>query len=213
MNIKKAALRWISGAVVITMGFGLSACSHDDAPQSQDTPPAANATATQAQTGQEAPPAVASEEYNKGLKYARGDGIAQDEAEAARWFRLAAEQGNIDGAYQLGLIYARGGSDVAQDFSKAHDWLYKAAMGGHPNAQYFLGMMYINGDGVQVDEVQATVWFWLATTLGDEYARARLRTISTRMPAVQYAEAQRQANTLWKKIPHDRMIKGKRGMH
>ena len=35
-------------------------------------------------------------QYFLGDMYADGDGVPQDYAEAVRWFRLAAEQGNVD---------------------------------------------------------------------------------------------------------------------
>jgi TPR repeat protein len=34
-------------------------------------------------------------QFNLGVMYDRGDGIPQDYAEAAKWHRLAAEQGNF----------------------------------------------------------------------------------------------------------------------
>ena len=34
-------------------------------------------------------------QYNLGLMYARGDGVPEDDAEAVRWWRLAAEQGDV----------------------------------------------------------------------------------------------------------------------
>ena len=33
-------------------------------------------------------------QFNLGFAYATGEGVPQDDAEAVRWFRLAAEQGN-----------------------------------------------------------------------------------------------------------------------
>jgi hypothetical protein len=38
----------------------------------------------------------ANAQYGLGVIYARGDGVPQDFAEAAKWFRLAAEQGDKD---------------------------------------------------------------------------------------------------------------------
>ena len=36
---------------------------------------------------------VAGAQFNLGVMYAEGRGVPQDDAEAARWYRLAAEQG------------------------------------------------------------------------------------------------------------------------
>ena len=35
-------------------------------------------------------------QYNVGFMYANGLGVPQDDAEAVRWYRLAADQGNAD---------------------------------------------------------------------------------------------------------------------
>ena len=43
-----------------------------------------------------------------GLMYDNGEGVPQDDAEAVRWYRLAAEQGNASAQYNLGLMYANG---------------------------------------------------------------------------------------------------------
>jgi len=37
---------------------------------------------------------VASAQYNLGAMYANGDGVPENVAEAVKWYRLAAEQGN-----------------------------------------------------------------------------------------------------------------------
>ena len=38
--------------------------------------------------------------------YAKGQGTPQNYAEALKWFRLAANQGDADAQYNLGLVYA-----------------------------------------------------------------------------------------------------------
>jgi uncharacterized protein len=40
--------------------------------------------------------------------YDNGNGVVQDYAEAVKWYRLAAEQGNAQAQYNLGLMYANG---------------------------------------------------------------------------------------------------------
>ena len=53
-----------------------------------------------------------------GFVYARGDGVAQDYAEAVRWFRKAAEQGDALGQFELGFMHEEG-YGVAQDYAEA----------------------------------------------------------------------------------------------
>ena len=39
-------------------------------------------------------------QYNLGVMYANGDGLPEDDAEAVRWYRMAAEQGIRRGTVQ-----------------------------------------------------------------------------------------------------------------
>lgn len=42
-----------------------------------------------------------------GAMYYEGKGVPQDHAEAARWFRMAADQGNADAQGMLRFMYSR----------------------------------------------------------------------------------------------------------
>ena len=42
-------------------------------------------------------------QYNLGVRYANGEGVLKDEAEAVRWYRLSADQGNADAQFNLGV--------------------------------------------------------------------------------------------------------------
>src|SRR5512142_791899 len=53
-------------------------------------------------------------QYNLGLLYARGQGVAQNYQQAVSWYRKAAEQGVAAAQYNLGVIYANG-QGVAAD--------------------------------------------------------------------------------------------------
>ena len=46
-----------------------------------------------------------SAQFNLGAMYGTGRGVPQDDAEAVRWYRLAAEQGNADAQFNLGVVY------------------------------------------------------------------------------------------------------------
>ena len=59
--------------------------------------------------------------------------MAQDDAEAAKWYRKAAEQGNVDAQATLGFRYEHG-QGVPQDYVLAHMWLSLAAAKGYPCA-------------------------------------------------------------------------------
>ena len=65
-------------------------------------------------------------QFNLGGMYANGTGVPQDEAEAVRWFRLAADLGYAQAQFNLGVMYANG-RGVPQDDETAHVWLNLAA--------------------------------------------------------------------------------------
>ena len=58
--------------------------------------------------------------------YYTGKGVPQDDQEAVRWYRLAAEQGFAVAQYDLGLMYDTG-EGVPQDYVQAHKWINLAA--------------------------------------------------------------------------------------
>ena len=67
-------------------------------------------------------------QFSLGVAYGSGRGVPQDDAEAARWYRLAADQGNTDAQSDLGVMYANG-DGVPQDDVQTHMWLNLAASG------------------------------------------------------------------------------------
>ena len=62
-----------------------------------------------------------------------GDGALKDFAEAVRWYRLAAEQGNTDAQAALGDAYGSG-LGVLKDLALAHMWYNIASANGHESA-------------------------------------------------------------------------------
>ena len=81
------------------------------------------------------------QEYNFG-----NDGVPEDHVEAARWYRLAAEQGHRSAQHSLGYMYDIG-KGVPQDAAEAVRWYRLAAEQGRPEAQLTLGDMYSGGRG------------------------------------------------------------------
>ena len=68
-----------------------------------------------------------------GVCYENGEGVEQDDANAAYWYRKAAEQGHADAQFNLGVCYANG-RGVEQDWGKAVLWYAKAAEQGEMSA-------------------------------------------------------------------------------
>ena len=97
-------------------------------------------------------------------------GVPQDEAEAVRWYRLAAEQGNAIAQFNLGVRYDVG-RGVPLDDTEAVRWYRLAAEQGVAIAQLNLGLMYGNGEGVLKDSVLAHMWLNIADANGNAAAR------------------------------------------
>ena len=76
-----------------------------------------------------------------GIRFAEGNGVSQDDAEAVRWFQLAARQGDVDAQYRLGLCYVSG-IGVAKDPGTAQKWFRRASRRGHTGAASMLRARY-----------------------------------------------------------------------
>lgn len=63
------------------------------------------------------------------ILYANGQGVPQDYKAAVRWFRLAAEQGNVASQSNLGWMFYNG-LGVPQDNVHAYMWFSIAAVNG-----------------------------------------------------------------------------------
>ena len=92
----------------------------------------------------------ATEQYNLGVKYYKGQGVQKDYKQAVHWFRKAAEQGHIQAQDYLGVMY-HNGQGVPKDDKQAVYWNQKGADQGDANAQYNLAFMYREGLCVRPD--------------------------------------------------------------
>ena len=127
-------------------------------------------------------------DFQAGLDaYKRGDYEA-----ALKEFRLAAEQGDAQAQFKLGVMYDEG-QGVAQDFREAVPWFRQAAEQGHALAQNNLGVVYGKGQGVKQDYVIAHKWTNLASMQGYENAIKNLGFLEEMMTPAQIVEAQRLA--------------------
>ena len=95
---------------------------------------------------------------------------------AVKEFKKAAEQGNANALFNLGLMYSKG-RGVPKDDSQAFVWYTKAAEQGFAHAQYNLGIMYDDGRGVPQDDAQAFVWYTKAAEQGFASAQSNLGVI------------------------------------
>ena len=176
------AVRTTIAVAALSFAVGLVACGGAEPPtaQAQDAPPppayvgeVGDLTSDQIDRQRRAEQGNASAQINLGVMYATGRGVPQDDAEAVRWFRLAAEQGHDSAQYNLGFRYDAG-EGVPQDAAEAARWFRLAAEQGHDSAQSRLGLKYATGEGVPQDYAEAVRWYRLAAEPDNASAQVSL---------------------------------------
>jgi TPR repeat protein len=144
-----------------------------------------------------------------GAMFVEGEHVLQDYVEALKWYHLAAEQGNVEAMFELGVLHdgvqgCSGIQDDAQIFKvggvpKTEKWWNQAADLGHAEAQLELAKMYARrsapyNQGLGQDYVLAHKWFNLAAKVADRDA------VAAKMTPEQIVEAQRLAGE-WRSTP------------
>ncbi len=127
-------------------------------------------------------------QYELGAKYANGEGVPKDSAEAVKWYRKAAEQGEPIAEFALGVMYANG-KGVPKNETEAVQWYRKAAERRLSLAQMELGDVYVAGKGVAPDFIEAHAWFNIAGASGHPLANLRLNMVQEYMTPLAIAEA------------------------
>ena len=112
-------------------------------------------------------------DYQRGSRYAEGDGVPQNYSLAAKYYRAAAEKGLAAAQYDLGYLYEQG-RGVERDLKQAAIWYRKAALQGDPEAQNNLGVLYATGQGVRHHDAEAVRWYRLAAAQNDPEATSNL---------------------------------------
>jgi len=88
--------------------------------------------------------------------FKRGDYTA-----AFREWKVAADKGQAEAEYDLGLLYAKG-LGVKRDLQVAQQWYEAAALQGNAQAEYSLGQMYAQGWGIPANDASALRWMEMA---------------------------------------------------
>jgi class 3 adenylate cyclase/TPR repeat protein len=117
-------------------------------------------------------------------------GLPKDNVQATRWYRKAAEAGDLDAALNLGWLLKEG-DGVEPDLAEAVHWLELAVQGGDPGALGGLAELYEHGGkGVRQDRDKAIRLYRRAAELpGGGVAIAKLRALGA-WPPEQSAAAQ-----------------------
>jgi putative methionine-R-sulfoxide reductase with GAF domain len=117
-------------------------------------------TATLAQLQEIADKGDSAAENALGLRYASGDGVRQDDTEAARWFTKAAEDGNVKAQAALATRYWAG-RGVPPSLTQAYFWTVLARAAGDKNSKTFAEFLASHMTRAQAAaiEQQANTWY------------------------------------------------------
>jgi uncharacterized protein len=119
---------------------------------------------TQAAVGKPGSDAFDADRASSGPDRAR-DADALNDADRMASLERAAEEGDLDAQYALGMTLLSG-QWGAQGNKHAAVWLQRAAERGHGLAQLQLGRLYRSGVGVPEDHAKAYLWLNLAAAQG-----------------------------------------------
>ncbi len=107
----------------------------------------------------------AAAQYEIGLRYAEGRGVARDPKQALAWFDKSAAQGIAPAQYRLGSAYEKG-VGLDRDPALALAWYGKAADAGNIRAMHNLAVMSAEGAAGKPDYAKAAQWFGKASEFG-----------------------------------------------
>lgn len=91
------------------------------------------------------------------VMYHKGQGVRENGELALKYFQKAANLGNEDGLFAVGMMYFTG-DGVRRNYKRAFDYFTRAAAANHADACGYLAYMYTEGLGVNVDNAQALLW-------------------------------------------------------
>lgn len=104
-------------------------------------------------------------QYEVGIMYLKGQGVAQDREKALEWLKKSSNAGYQLATSKLGRI---------DEQESKFDQLQSEAEAGNVDAQYELAMMYLKGRGIGADESKARKWLERGAEKGDSRAVTRL---------------------------------------
>ena len=106
--------------------------------------------------------------------------LPEELPEALRACEQAANQGDLQAAYELGEFHYDGRL-APRDLNRALSWFERASLQGHALAQHRLGTMFFRGEGVPANNVQAYILLKMSAVNGAEEALDTADRVSAQM--------------------------------
>jgi TPR repeat protein len=111
-----------------------------------------------------------------GAMYLRGEGVHKDVEKSVKWFKKAAEQGDLKSQKILGTMYFRG-EGVETNVEDAITWFNKSGEQGDLESQKFLASIYYKGEVVEKNMEEAIKWLAKVADQGDSQIATTLASI------------------------------------
>lgn len=146
-------------------------------------------------------------QYRLAKLYEVGEGVAQDSNMARQLTERAARNGNRIAMHDLALYYAEGRGGVSAELPTAAKWFEKAAERGVVDSQFNLGVLFESGQGLPKSMTDAFVWYSIAATQGDQFAKQRVDVLTDSMAPADLAAAQARIDG-FKPVKIDEMANG-----
>jgi TPR repeat protein len=112
-------------------------------------------------------------QYEIGMRYFNGNGVAKNHGESLKWMLMAAHQGHVKAQTKVGWMYQNGKGTQRNGF-EGERWYRIAAESGDPDAAYSMGMIHTNGWSVPINKAEGEKWFIRWGEQGGAYAKFNL---------------------------------------
>ncbi|MDX1500181.1 MAG: tetratricopeptide repeat protein [Woeseiaceae bacterium] len=145
---------------------------------------------------------VAAAQFCVGRLYANGFGVPMDDAQALKWYGLAAGQGHAEAQFNLGVMHANGWG-VPMNDDEAAKWYRQAAESGQVQAQMAFAAVLREGRGVAQSNQQAYMWYRIAADLGDTAAISNRDDMAEKLTAPEREAADGEAAAWLKRLEDD----------
>ncbi|MDH5622646.1 MAG: sel1 repeat family protein [Gammaproteobacteria bacterium] len=127
-------------------------------------------------------------QFGLGMMYGNGFGVDMDDAQAIKWYSLAAEQGHAQAQCNLAVMYQNGWGVPQSDVEAIRLYTLSAEQ-GIVEAMMALARFYAMDFAADYDPVKAYLWYSLAKLMGDLDAGPRRDEVAADLSAEQVAQA------------------------
>ncbi|MFC3163013.1 peptidoglycan-binding protein [Ciceribacter thiooxidans] len=117
--------------------------------------------------------------FEVAARYSEGRGVDGDFAEAAKWYKMAADKGFAPAMYRLANLYENG-SGVERNVETARHYYELAAEKGNASAMHNLAVMHASGATGTQDYPTAAKWFGKAAEFGVSDSQFNLAILNAR---------------------------------